>query len=252
MAVGFFDYIQRCYYINPSDPITFDGGPTGILYEDSRALQKYLKIDLSLNTLEFPCTYFKIIEHTVLYTDKKELYIPLFVSSEHNGSIAGSLTLLRTLFCSYGRPCNLIKATVGDTIYYGNRGIILYDDYTPLLMFSIEADKIEDRRYLPKRRILRINPKVFTSTDILSKYIKSKFITNIIGIDSEYADTMHTRSRLFQSVPLNYNFKIIIEDFKDWIIEPSIPDVDFTDERINEYLLDNFSSISADYLSYFQ
>lgn len=250
-----FNYIVNCYnsrlygsfetFANGSD-----SNKAGI--SKFNPFNTYIKLDLSLDKLELPCVY-KYIIANVLYkntytaTPIQKLFIPLFCQSIDYREIKTSVSALKALFWESSPLFNLEKIKVGDNVYFGSEGIILNENFKPLIMFTLEVERVTVNgqiKYAPIKQIIRVNPIVYSSNDILSKYIKSKLITAAFEINTNYLyDNLRNYNNLFTTNKLDWKFKIIIEDFSSFFCHPVIPDVEFTSEAVNKMLTDNIDDL---------
>ena len=121
--------------------------------------------------------------------------------------------ILRTFF-GYSNVSDFLHINTSKGYgYNGTKGIILDDDYMPLMIFCISYDII-GQSLKEKGPIVFISPRVFNNTDIVSKYIVKSVIPNITSVN--------TRG----SYP-----SIIISDMIDGFVNnPRTPDIDFNDD----------------------
>lgn len=245
---GFNHYIERCYY-GPEGTAQLTAASNLSLEKDA-SFAKYLKIDLTKDTVEIPCVYMCRIMDALAYAystgkDYKQLYIPLMYLLKDNVEARTSNSLLRAFFYESFSQRALYRKLCNDVVYLGGKGIILYEDFTPLIMFTLEIKKIEDEnKYQPIRKIVRINPCVYNKSDTIAKYIRSKFIANLIDCSTSFpTSNVNNPSNIFIPAWVSRRFKIIVEDFSDFFCAPVVPDATFSDEKVNKLLSDNLDDI---------
>ena len=119
---------------------------------------------------------------------------------------------------------------------------------TPLVLFTLKLKRVtlnETIKYQPIEQICRVNSIIYTKDDLLAKHIRTKFLTNLIEMGgynwllrSGYLGT-NLRGGIMYEDHLDYKFKVIIDNMKDFIDRPIIPSVDNTSDAINQFLIDN-------------
>ena len=172
----------------------------------------------------------------------------MFYKDQDSRVARTSSTALRSFFCETSPSCNLLLRKAGDTTYLGGQGIVLYEDYTPLVMFTMEIER-EGYFYRPKQLILRVNPIIFNRDDILAKYLRGKFISNLLEMPptaplyTRSSTNLRNSSGLYLDRNLTWKFRIIIDDFSDFFITPTIPTSSFNTEEVNNLLNANVEEI---------
>ena len=262
MATTFKDFIYNCYHTRYASTDTYFGGgycdSTNI--SDSRPFIKYMKIPLNTEEIEVPCIYKNIVMNTLLYNKNNDpknavdtLYIPMMCLNEDSSEARTSNALLRKFLYETPLCFNLTKKRGSGTAYLGGEGMILYDDYTPMVMLTLTLRKEEfSGNYAPIKQIARVNPLIYRRDDLLAKFIRTKFISGLIEMTltpEELRDLnsgfyvrsnrlrLKNRFRLLSSTIVDYKFKIIVDDFSDFFFTPEAPDVTFDSDKINEMLL---------------
>lgn len=267
MAVTFNDLIYSCYCSRPrytNNIVDFSENQTYYQYkspelEKSKAFSKFMKLSLDSDVLEIPCVYKYIVSNVLkenMYRLKigdkdkmvSDLYIPMFYKDQDNRVARTSSTALRSFFYETSPSCNLLLRKAGNTTYLGGQGIILYEDYTPLVMFTMEIER-EEYSYKSKQLILRVNPIIFNRDDILAKYLRGKFISNLLEMPPtaplHASASTHLRNTrgLYLDRNLTWKFRIIIDDFSDFFVTPTIPTSSFNTEEVNNLLNANVEEI---------
>ena len=262
MAVTYNDYIYSCYNSNMT-PVAFSMDYRDREnYQDNLAFKKCMKIDISKDRFEIPCV-FKYIVCNVLYNNILSTHpvdvvnIPLIVSRLYTDESKSANPVLRKFFMDTDTGTLLCRKKAGDTYYVGGSGIIMYDDLTPLMMFTLEVEKVIGNgvvKYAPVRQILRINPEIYNNSDLMAKHIRTNMIGKIIPMKMEWPDDMgvswrHIRrvlknvNDLFITRKVNWDFKVVIDDFSDFFNVPSIPDCTFRSENVNKMLSSKYDEI---------
>lgn len=233
MATGLFEYICQSYAGFSWTSRRFPG----CLHdsEDSAKVGKLnFRIPLDGNTVEIPC-YGKIRCLDALLTREKTIYLPLIENHGGVEVVASSNTILRRLLydTSIDNKCiSKLKLKSADIFYYGGPGIILYGDYTPMILMTFTLNKVEDGKYGVDKQNIYISPKVFRQNDMLSKYIRNKLLSSLITVGDDY----NPQIRRYRRVPpqlshptlngefmFNYKFNITIGEFDNFFVKPVKP-----------------------------
>lgn len=210
-------------------------------------LARYFEIDLTKDIIEFPICCLKVYEDTVGYiTNIEGNAIPLIKDNveriivplpcpEEDTPIGGlhiirnMPTLLKSVVnCNIVRGLNKVKSTA-NKIYYLQAGLILDENFKPLLMTSFTY-KLSDPSYAIKT--LYVDPSILldaTPVDIIRKSILKSVIPAFINMPEG---------------PSKY--RIILQDTSDKIIRPSAPNVDTITAELNQILADNAANIAED------
>lgn len=262
MAVTFEDYIYNCYNEGQGLTTQFRGLYSNLPNMRETLPFKYIKIDLTANVIEIPCAYKYMVTETIKInidnnSPYNSVYIPLMCLDKDNVEAKSANPLLKTFFYEMNGHLNLCRKKGSGTMYLGGHGIIFYEDYTPLVMLTMEIEKTVtvngETKYIPKRQIVRINPIIYSKDDLLAKHIRTKFLTNIFDMKLSPADYAwgYRSSRyklknpysLFTTTEILYDFKVIIEDFSDFFYTPAVPDITFDNNEVNKLLLNNIDDI---------
>ena len=254
MAITLRDYLVNCYRSRHGYYVNFRNRT----YEPrnltpSTPFTRYVKIPLDRDVIEVPCIYkypvMEALKFNRMHPDEasKEIYIPMFCMHDDPAESRASNPLLKKfLYDGYGES-NLTRKKGSGTIYLGGEGMILYNDFTPLVMMTMEITKNSSGSYTASRQIIRINPVVYNKDDILAKHIRTKFITVALNMKLTPEELgngwLNRRYRLldpygmFTKASVDYDFKVIIEDFSNFFFIPKAPDVTFDSNKVNELLL---------------
>lgn len=264
MAVTYNDYIYSCYNSTSSrTPVAFSMSyGDRVNYQDNQAFEKCMKIDISKDRFEIPCAFKYIVcdvlRSNILSTRPVDVVnIPLIVSRLCTEESKTANPVLKKFFRETDAGTLLCRKKAGGTYYVGGEGIIMYDDLTPLMMFTLEVEKVivSGRvKYAPVRQILRINPEIYNNSDLMAKHIRTSMIGKILPMKMEWPDEMGVpwsyRRRalrnvndLFTTPKVNWDFKVVIDDFSDFFNVPSIPDCTFRSENVNKMLSSKYDEI---------
>lgn len=233
MATGLFEYLCHSYAGYSWVGRCF---PNQLIETESSAKVGKLnfRVPLDGDVVELPC-YGKIKCLDSLSTGGKTIYLPLIENHGGTEIAASSNTILRRFLYDTStehRCISKIKLKNADIFYYGGPGIILYGDYTPMLLMTFTLKKLEDGKYGVDKQNVYISPKVFRRTDMLSKYVKSKLLSSLITIGDDYDPHIRHYRRISPQLnhPLlnndfmfDYNFHITIGEFDEFFVKPVKP-----------------------------
>lgn len=269
MALSIRNYIENCYtgsfiYGRSRQPLVFDYSfnyssalDAKQSTDSTKAFSKYMKIDLNGDIIEVPCVYKYIVRGALIHDNNKPdspintLYVPMYYLEEDNTTGTTSNALLRKFFYNSRYYSNLVKKRSSNLAYLGGEGILLYEDYTPLMLFTFRLQRHKDSTfpgkfvYSPLTPILRINPILYSKDDILAKYIKSKLIPAVFGFGSNglYNHlSVRNSNNIYIDTILANPFRVIIEDFSNFFVSPSVPDTTFNSADINKTLYEDYQN----------
>lgn len=269
MALSIRNYIENCYAgsftLRRSRQhlvfdYSFDYSSVSVArqsIDSTKAFSKYMKIDLTGDIIEVPCVYKYIVREALIHDNNKPdspintLYVPMYYLEEDNTIGTTSNVLLRKFFYSSRYCNNLIKKRSSNLTYLGGEGILLYEDYTPLMLFTFQLQRHNDPTfpdkfvYSPLTPILRINPILYSKDDILAKYIRSKLIPAVFdfnpnGLYNHLA--IRNSNNIYIDTILANPFRVIIEDFSNLFVSPSVPDTTFNSADINKTLYEDYKN----------
>lgn len=254
MAVTLKEYIYNCYNSRYGRFNCFcTCGYPEVELTDSVPFVKYFKIDLTKDILEIPCIYKYPVMSTLEFNFHNPaakvdtLYVPMMCLSNDPQEVKSSNPLIKKFFYETAPEANLTRKKASGTVYLGGEGFIAYEDYTPLVMLTLEVKREDANRYTPLRQIIRINPIIYSRDDLIAKYLRTKFLTGVfeMRLSQEALDYVNygIRRRLLRnlynlltSVQVNYDFKVRIEDFSNFFFTPKAPDITFNSEEIQTLL----------------
>ena len=211
-----------------------------------------LVVDITKDEIEIPVvarTHFESVIYSKLLGDcnnVEKLILPLYDNSRSQSRRTFD-SILRQIFCNthYNERLQKIVTNKGD-IYYGGKGIILDENFNPLLMCTlltkiIDYDEV-GKRSLYYRPICYVHPKVFEEP---TKLINKGIITKLIPF---YSNTEINSPVNYNSVFINgyesKKVKIIIDSFDRFFVRPVKPAPSTcSNEVLNECLVDNIEDI---------
>ena len=144
----------------------------------------------------------------------------------------------------YGERLQKITTNKGE-VYYGGKGIIFDESYTPLLLCTLTARGVytEDNgnTMVYYRPVCHISPKVFLESDkLINKGIIKKLIPCYTSSDINFP----LSNCRFSSNPENKKVKVIVDNFDKFFIKPIKPTPSATtNDALNECLIDNIDDI---------
>lgn len=155
-------------------------------------------------------------------------------------------SIIKQLFTNvgYGKRLQKITTSKGE-VYYGGKGIIFDESYTPLLLCTLTAKSVhtEDNRntMVYYRPVCHISPKVFLESDkLINKGIIKKLIPCYTSRDVNFPRSGYS----FSSNPEDKRVKVIVDNFDKFFIEPVKPTPSVhPNDALNECLIDNIEDI---------
>ena len=155
-------------------------------------------------------------------------------------------SIINQLFTNvgYGKRLQKITTNKGE-VYYGGRGIIFDESYTPLLLCTLIARGVhtEDNgnTMVYYRPVCYVSPKVFLESD---KLINKGIIKKLIPCYTSSNINFPGNNFRFSSNPEDRKVKVIVDYFNKFFIEPIKPTPSTTtNDALNECLIDNMDDI---------
>lgn len=155
-------------------------------------------------------------------------------------------SIITQLFTNTGYSKRLQKITTNKgEVYYGGKGIIFDESYTPLLLCTLTARSVhtEDNgnTMVYYRPVCHVSPKVFLESDkLINKGIIKKLIPFYTSRDINFPRNSYS----FSSNPESRKVKVIVDNFDKFFIEPVKPTPSATtNDTLNECLIDNIDDI---------
>ena len=257
MATPYYDYIRSvCYDTSnwraTNNHIT-EQYNKGCEYDASKLI-----VPIKGDVIELPFfgidDYYLILKNNLSVDNPRynTIYYPLAFNKQHhyrNSQIKetykSAAPAIRAWFATATIIEGLIPIKIGDTQYYGNRGILLNEKKELLLLMAVTLQKVvegEITAYKVVRPNIYVDTKVFTEEDTLHKHIKQKLLPEAFGLKSIPFVSTVLRDGIIarKNCSIKMDFKVIIDDLSYWITRPSVPKYTDTSEHINKWLADTF------------
>lgn len=123
-------------------------------------------------------------------------------------------------------------------VYYGGKGIIFDESYTPLLLCTLAARKVGNSMVY-YRPVCHVSPKVFLESD---KLINKGIIKKLIPFYT--SEEVSFPNHKFGVNPESKKVKVVVDNFDKFFIEPIKPTPSATiNDVLNECLIDNMDDI---------
>jgi hypothetical protein len=175
----------------------------------------------------------------------KRIILPLYDNAPSRGRRTFDSIIIQ-LFTNvgYGKRLQKITTNKGE-VYYGGKGIIFDENYTPLLLCTLTARSVytEDNgsTMVYYRPVCHISPKVFLESDkLINKGIIKKLIPYYTSRDIDFPRNNHS----FSSNPEDRKVKVIVDNFNKFFVEPIKPTPSAcSNDALNECLIDNIDDI---------
>ena len=153
-------------------------------------------------------------------------------------------SIIMQMFNNVRFDMRLQKITTSkDEVYYGGKGIIFDESYTPLLLCTLTARKVHTEEsgdsMVYYRPVCHVSPKVFLESDkLINKGIIKKLIPFYTSEEVRFPDCM------FGVNPESKKVKVVVDNFDKFFIEPIKPTPSATtNDALNECLIDNMDDI---------
>ena len=175
----------------------------------------------------------------------KRIILPLYdnAPSQVRRTFDSIITQLFTRV-RYGERLQKITTNKGE-VYYGGKGIIFDESYTPLLLCTLTARSVhtEDNgnTMVYYRPVCHVSPKVFLESDkLINKGIIKKLIPYYTSRDINFPRSNY----IFSSNPEDRKVKVIVDNFNKFFVEPIKPTPSAcSNDALNECLIDNMDDI---------
>lgn len=210
-----------------------------------KVFNKSLIVDISEENVEIPTIARVYYESTIWHnlqtpSSIERVVLPLYV----NGTEKSRRTfdgIIREFFASTTFDERLVKVITGrGDVYYGGSGLILDENFEPLLMCGLKARKVPNENNMEYyRAVCYIHPKVFVEpSKLVNKGIIKKLIPLYTTADIRFPDDMFTHNSN------NKKVEIIIDDFSRFFVSPIAPIPNkCNDSTLNKCLNDNIEEI---------
>lgn len=218
--------------------------------DSNNVFSRSLVVEVGDNEVEIPVIAREHFEGLVsekidhpLTVGTKRIILPLYdnAPSQERRTFDSIIKQLFTNVRCYER---LQKITTNrGEVYYGGKGIIFDESYTPLLLCTLAARKVHTEEggnsMVYYRPVCHVSPKVFLESDkLINKGIIKKLIpfytSREVSLPNYYFDVN----------PESKKVKVVVDNFDKFFIEPIKPTPSATtNDALNECLIDNMDDI---------
>ena len=220
--------------------------------DSNNVFRRSLIIEVNNDEVEIPVIARVHFEKLVSYNMShptimgiKRIILPLYdnTPSQERRTFDSIITQLFTNV-RYGKRLQKIITNKGE-VYYGGKGIIFDESYTPLLLCTLTARSVHtednDNTMVYYRPVCHISPKVFLEPDkLINKGIIKKLIPYYTSMDVNFPRNNYS----FSSNPEDRKVKVIVDNFNKFFVEPVKPTPSATtNDTLNECLIDNIEDI---------
>lgn len=218
--------------------------------DSNNVFSRSLVVEVDDNEVEIPVIAREHFEGLVsekidhpLAVGTKRIILPLYDNalSQERRTFDSIIKQLFTNVRCYER---LQKITTNrGEVYYGGKGIIFDESYTPLLLCTLAARKVHteegDNSMVYYRPVCHVSPKVFLESDkLINKGIIKKLIPFYTSEEVSFPNYM------FGVNPESKKVKVVVDNFDKFFIEPIKPTPSATtNDALNECLIDNMDDI---------
>ena len=220
--------------------------------DSNNVFRRSLIIEVNDDEVEIPVIarehFEKLVSDNLAYPaimGIKKIILPLYdnAPSQERRTFDSIITQLFTNV-EYGKRLQKITTNKGE-VYYGGKGIIFDESYTPLLLCKLTARSVhtEDNSNVMVyyRPVCHVSPKVFLESDkLINKGIIKKLIPYYTSRDVNFPRNNYS----FSSNPEDRKVKVIVDNFNKFFVEPIKPTPSAcSNDALNECLIDNMDDI---------
>ena len=220
--------------------------------DSNNVFRRSLAIEVNNDDVEIPVIARRHFEEVVscnlaypITMGVKKIILPLYDNalSQERRTFDSIITQL-FVNVDYGKRLQKIITSKGE-VYYGGKGIIFDESYTPLLLCTLTTRKVhtEDNGNIMVyyRPVCHISPKVFLESDkLINKGIIKKLIPCYTNRDVDFPRGDYR----FSSNPEDKRVKVIVDNFDKFFIKPVKPTLSTCpNDALNECLIDNIEDI---------
>ena len=220
--------------------------------DSNNVFRRNLVVEINDDEVEIPVIarehFEKLVSDNLAYpitTRIQKIILPLY-NNAPDQEIRTFNGIIKQLFTNIGYNSRLQKITTSKgEVYYGGKGIIFDESYTPLLLCTLTAKSVhtEDNKntMVYYRPVCHISPKVFLESDkLINKGIIKKLIPCYTNRDIDFPRINYR----FSSNPEDKRVKVIVDNFDKFFIEPIKPTLSTCpNDALNECLIDNIEDI---------
>ena len=233
---------------NSSESFNTDQLERDLSLDSNNVFRRSLVIEVNDNEVEIPVIarehFEKLVSDNLAYPaimGIKKIILPLYNNAPDQERRTFN-SIIGQLFTNveYDKRLQKITTNKGE-VYYGGKGIIFDEGYTPLLLCTLTARSVhtEDNgnTMVYYRPVCHVSPKVFLESDkLINKGIIKKLIPYYTSRDVIFPRNNYR----FSSNPEDRRAKVIVDNFDKFFIEPVKPTPSVCP---NECLIDNIDDI---------
>lgn len=220
--------------------------------DSNNVFRRSLVIEVNNDEVEIPVIarvhFEKLVSDNMAYPTImgiKRIILPLYdnAPSQERRAFDGIITQLFTNV-RYSERLQKITTNKGE-VYYGGKGIIFDESYTPLLLCTLTARSVhtEDNgnTMVYCRPVCHVSPKVFLEPNkLINKGIIKKLIPCYTSGNIDFPRNNYS----FSSNSENRKVKVIVDNFNKFFVEPIKPTPSAcSNDALNECLIDNIDDI---------
>lgn len=220
--------------------------------DSNNVFRKSLVVEINNDEIEIPVIarrhFEEVVSGNLAYPTimgVKRIILPLYDNTPSQERRTFD-SIIKQLFINvgYGKRLQKIITSKGE-VYYGGKGIIFDESYTPLLLCTLTARSVhtEDNgnTMVYYRPVCHVSPKVFLESDkLINKGIIKKLIPCYTSGDINFPRSNYS----FSSNPEDRKVKVIVDNFNKFFIEPIKPTPSAcSNDALNECLIDNMDDI---------
>ena len=245
-----FLYLMSVFDSNESDNPNQLG--ENLSLDSNNVFRRSLVIEVNDDEVEIPVIarrhFEKLVSDNITYSaimGIKRIILPLYDNAPSLEKRTFD-SIITQLFTNVGYNKRLQKITTSKgEVYYGGKGIIFDESYTPLLLCTLTARNVHTEgngnTMVYYRPVCHISPKVFLESD---KLINKGIIKKLIPYYTSRNAGFPRNSYRFSSNPENKKVKVIVDNFDKFFIKPIKPTPSATtNDALNECLIDNMDDI---------
>ena len=220
--------------------------------DSNNVFRRSLVIEVNNDEVEIPVIarrhFEKLVSDNMTYSaimGIKRIILPLYDNTPSQEKRTFD-SIITQLFTNVGYDKRLQKIITGKgEVYYGGKGIIFDESYTPLLLCTLTARSVhtEDNgnTMVYYRPVCHVSPKVFLESD---KLINKGIIKKLIPYYTSRNVNFPRNNYRFSSNPEDRKVKVIVDNFNKFFVEPIKPTPSaITNDALNECLIDNIDDI---------
>lgn len=220
--------------------------------DSNNVFRRSLVIEVNNDEVEIPVIarihFEKVVSNNLTHPTimgVKKIILPLYDNAPSRERRTFD-SIMGQLFSNVGYDKRLQKIiTNKGEVYYGGKGIIFDERYTPLLLCTLTARSVHTENngdtMVYYRPVCHVSPKVFLESDkLINKGIIKKLIPCYTSRDVNFPRNNYR----FSSNPEDRKVKVIVDNFNKFFIEPIKPTPSATtNDTLNECLIDNIDDI---------